>query len=447
MRDSISRATIVAVAAVTFVHAHAGAQDMTGMPGMQHPMPSTMLGPLGISMDRMGSGTTWIPDAVSLPSRHKTIAGWDFMLHGLAFLQYDRQGGPRGDEQFGSLNWAMLMASRNILGGRFQARTMLSIDPATVTKQGYPLLLQSGETFNNEPLHDYQHPHDFWMELGVLYERPVSQSLGISLYAAPSGEPALGSVAFMHRPSAFDDPAAPLGHHWMDATHISFGVLTAGVFTRRIKLEGSIFNSRAPDESRWNFDRINLDSYSGRLTVNPDSAWSISVGYGFLKSPEILEPEESVHRATVGILNGRKLGAEGQWSSSLILGANKHGGESRWTVAALVESEAILNRRNTLFGRAEFVQKSTEDLVLPTTGPNAVPAGEVFNVGAVSLGYIRELGRGLGGTLGLGLRGTVSLVQGELEPFYGSRTPLGAFVFLRFRPYHRDAMAGMVHDD
>jgi len=277
--------------------------------------------PLGIPMDRMGSGTTWIPDAVTLPSRRLLSGAWEFMLHAFVFGQYDKQSGPRGDSQSGSLNWAMFMASRDLAGGRFQARTMLSLDAATVTPSGYPLLLQTGETYRAQPLHDRQHPHDFWMELGVLYERPVTSGLGVSLYAAPSGEPALGPVAFMHRPSAMDDPVAPLGHHWQDATHISFGVLTAGIFGRQWKLEGSAFNGREPNEKRWDFDAMRLDSYSGRFTVNPDSQWSLHVGYGFLKSPEALTPDESVHRLTGSILHGRKVGSEGQWATAAVWGS------------------------------------------------------------------------------------------------------------------------------
>jgi len=251
----------------------------------------TMVEPLGVPMDRMGSGTTWIPDAVVLPSRHYMKGAWELMFHGFVFTQYNDQSGPRGDSQFGSLNWGMFMASRTLAGGRFQARTMLSLDPATVTARGYPLLLQTGESYRGQPLHDRQHPHDFWMELGVLYERPVTNRFGVTLYAAPAGEPALGPVAFMHRPSAMDDPVAPLGHHWQDATHISFGVVTGGVFTKRWKVEGSIFNGREPDENRWGFDHIRLDSYSGRFTINPDSSWSLAAGYGDLKSPEALHPQ------------------------------------------------------------------------------------------------------------------------------------------------------------
>src|SRR5205823_256835 len=104
-------------------------------------------------------------------------------------------------------------------------------------------------------------------------------------------------VAFMHRPSAQSDPISPLGHHWQDATHISYGVATAGVYSRLWQLEGSIFNGREPDENRWDFDFATLDSYSGRLTANPSGRWSVAGWYGFLKSPEALHPDEYVRKS------------------------------------------------------------------------------------------------------------------------------------------------------
>jgi hypothetical protein len=399
-----------------------------------------MTSPLGISMERMGSGTTWIPDAVTLPSRHLMIGKWDVMFHGFVFVQWDEQNGPRGDDQFGSLNWGMLMVSHKLGGGLFQARTMLSLDPWTVTERGYPLLLQTGEAYRGLPLHDRQHPHDFWMELGALYERPISRDLGLSLYVAPSGEPALGPVAFMHRPSAMDNLAAPLSHHWQDATHTSFGVLTAGLFSTTWKLEASAFNGREPDEERWNFDPIRIDSYSGRVTLNPDSAWSFTVGLGYLKSPEALEPDESMHRVLFSALHGAKIGSEGQWASAVVYGGNKHGGEPL-SHSFLVESEAVLNRSNTLFGRAELVQKSAGDLALDQGPVFPVPTpvfaeDRHFNIGQASLGYIRDLWRGRGATIGIGAAGTVNVVPSPLEGYYGSRTPVGGFLFLRLRPYY-----------
>jgi hypothetical protein len=396
-----------------------------------------MAGPLGISMDRMGSGTTWIPDEVTLPSRHIMLDGWRLMLHGFLFGQYDRQFGPRGSDQLGSLNWAMLMADHALAGGRIQLRTMLSLDPATVGRCGYPLLLQSGEMCHDRPLVDRQHPHDFWMELGALYERAVTSSLGVSVYAAPAGEPALSPVAFMHRPSAMDDPTAPLGHHWQDATHITFGVLTLGLFTKRLKLEGSIFNGREPDEHRWNFDPIRFDSYSGRVTFNPTASWSFTAGYGYLEDPEREHPGERLHRIGLSALYGQGLGAQGQWSAALVYGRNAHAGESS-SSSVLAEAEAILDRRNTLFGRAELVQKRGENLALSDVDPE-----RRFNVGMVGVGYIREIARGYGATLGLGVRGNIGFVPSALQSAYGSRTPAGAMVFVRLRSIHLGMTPGV----
>lgn len=351
------------------------------------------------------------------------------MLHGIGFVQYDHQGGPRGDDQFGSLNWAMLMASRDWFGGRLQARTMLSLDPATVSNQGYPLLLQSGETYQGQPLVDRQHPHDFWMELAVMYERALTPGIGASIYAAPSGEPALGPVAFMHRPSAMDNPVAPLGHHWQDATHISFGVITAGVFGHHWKLEGSVFNGREPDEERWGFDPIRLDSYSGRFTAHLDSNWVVSAGYGFLQSPEALDPSESTRRATASILYGRQIGKDGHLAAALVWGTNRHAGLT--THSGVLEAEAVFARRSTVYGRVDFAQKTAEDLSIGTLAPETR-----LPVGAVSAGYIRELIGGSGATIGVGVQGTVNVVPESIESFYGSRAPLGAMVFLRVRPLH-----------
>ncbi|HEY7566174.1 MAG TPA: hypothetical protein VH762_01275, partial [Gemmatimonadaceae bacterium] len=398
------------------------------------PQPMVMAGVLGIPMDRMGSGTTWIPDAVSLPSRHVTLGKWSVMLHGFVFGEYDHQSGPRGDDQWGVINWGMLMASRALGGGQIQLRTMLSLDPATITSRGYPLLGQTGETYKGEPLRDRQHPHDLFKELGVLYERPITSSVGLTLYAAPSGEPALGPVAFMHRPSAMDDPIAPLGHHWQDATHISYGVVTAGIFTRRWKLEGSYFNSREPNEDRWDFDRIRLDSYSGRLTVNPDSQWSLTLGHGFLKSHDALAPDVSMRRTTASMLHGRRLGRDAQWATAIVWGLNT--GHAA-TQAILLESELILDGRHTIFARAERVEK-TADEVLSTDG-GGFPPEWIFDVASFSLGYIREIARPSGLTVGLGVRGTLNIFPSDLEPVYGSRTPTGLVLYLRLRPARASA--------
>ena len=406
-----------------------GAQDhaMPMAPGA----PAMMTTPLGIPMTRMGSGTTWIPDASPIPTGMARAGSWELTWHGFVFAQYDRQGGPRGDDQLGSLNWAMLMASHPLAGGMLQLRTMLSLDPATVTRRGYPLLLQSGESFEGTGLHDRQHPHDFWMELGALYLRAVAPNLGVELYAAPSGEPALGPVAFMHRPSAVDDPTAPIGHHWQDATHVTFGVLTAGVFGRKWKLEGSWFNGREPDDDRWDFDLRRPDSWSGRLTLNPTAHWSATVGYGYLRSPEAGEPDLPQRRLVASLLHGRALGSTGRLATALVYGMNRKPGEPA-THSVLAEAEAILGEGNTVSGRFEVVEKTAEDLVLDEPYL-AMADGRSFRVGSASLGYIREVGRTHGVTAGVGVRGTINFVPAGLAAVYGSDNPLGAMLFVRLR--------------
>lgn len=446
------RSLLYGAATALFIAAPAAAQHEHAMPAkpdtasgakpMQMPMhmsmPVMLPEPLGIPMSRTGSGTSWLPDSSPMYAVHFMTSGWELMVHGLAFLQYDKQFTPRGDEQFGSVNWGMFMARHELGGGLFAARAMLSLEPFTVTSRGYPLLLQSGESYRDEPLHDRQHPHDLFMELAALYDRPIGDNLAISLYVAPVGEPALGPVAFPHRPSASGDPLAPLGHHWQDATHISFGVATVGLYSRQVKLEGSIFNGREPDEIRTNFDYRgrSLDSYAGRLTLNPDAHWSLSGSYGYLKSPEGLHPDETVHRVSASVLHGRTMGAKGELASALIWGANKHAGASM-SHSVLAETNLDLDGTNTLFGRAEYVQKSAEDLVVP-----GVPESTIFDVGSLALGYIREISKFTGGSIGLGARGSLDIIPESLKPEYGTRTPGGFDVFIRFRP-SRMHMGGM----
>ena len=127
------------------------------------------------------------------------------------------------------------------------------------------------------------------------------------------------------------------------------------------------------------------------------------------------------------------------------LGANAHSGQDGLSHATLLESEALLDRRNTVLVRAEFVQKTAEELVLPASAD--ISPEERFNVGTMSLGFIRELGRASGLTVGIGVQGTLNFLPGTLSAFYGSRNPLGGTVFIRIRPFYERAatMAGMMH--
>jgi hypothetical protein len=432
-RKSILVSRLALLLAVMASTATVGAAQVQTDTATRRPPPATPQRPFGIPMTRMGSGTAWLPDASAMRAWHFMAGRWMLMVHGDAFLQYDHQGGPRGADQLGSINWGMLMAMRQVEGGTLHLHGMASAEPLTIGARGYPLLLQSGETYQGGPLHDRQHPHDLFMELSALYERAVSRRVGVMLYVAPVGEPGIGPVAYMHRPSALNDPFAPLGHHWTDATHITYGVLSAGLFTKHVKLEGTLFNGREPDEDRYDFDFHRLDSYGTRLSVNPTPHWALSASYGYLKQPEALHPDENQHRLGASILHTVRLGRQGEWASALVYGANKHvaptGVTGSWEHSIMAESNLQLDKANSVFGRVEYVRKSGEELLLP-----GALEDQEFDIGSLSLGYIREFAGFRGATAGLGTRGAINLIPEALEGVYGSRTPVGLAVFLRIRP-------------
>lgn len=398
--------------------------------------------PIGLPMTRMGSGTTWLPDSAPMFGVMKSAGPWMFMLHGTAFLQQVHQSGPRGDSQFGSVNWGMVNAMRPLAGGRLQLRGMGSIDAFTVGGRGYPLLLQTGESYRNEPLHDRQHPHDMLMEIAAVYERALSSNVGMQLYAAAAGEPALGPVAFPHRPTASADPLATISHHWQDATHVSFGVLTAGVYTKGVKFEGSVFNGREPDDVRTNLDYQNarLDSYAGRVTVAPTPSLVLSASMGKLADAEVAHPGVAVRRAVSSVLWSRARPDAGSRSLALIVGGNAVGDEP-WSGSITVEGMTDIRAKLQLTLRAELVEKSGEELVLDHHDETR------YRVGHLTLGALREGAFGRFGRLGLGVRGTVNFVPSSLTHVYDSRTPVGGAIFLRWRTgrMKMGAMDGMDH--
>jgi len=354
------------------------------------------------------------------------------MVHGVAYGQYSEQSGRRGGWQVGSINWLMLSATHPTPGGRVELRAMGSAEPYTLGKVGYPLLLQTGETYQRVPLHDRQHPHDLAMELSATYEQRLVGPVGASLYLAAVGEPAAGPVAFMHRPSSVGDPFAPLSHHWQDGDHVTFGVMTAGLFTRHVKLEGSLFNGREPDEVRTNFDYRGrqLDSWSARLTILPARDWALSGWYAYLETPEALYPADWNKHVGASVLHSRAIGHDGVWSSAVIWGAKRHEESLRHPVTRLThsvtaETSVEIGRRNTLFGRAEYVEKDMDDLFLPHVRE------VIHEVRSLSAGYVFDAVRARPASIGIGVRGAVNFVPDGLAAFYGDRRPIGGAVFVR----------------
>lgn len=400
------------------------AQEMAHPEDTDQPHP----GVLGIPMARHGSGTAWLPDESPMRAAHLRVGGWDVMIHGNLFVGYDHQASDAGDAEVVSQNWLMAMAGHPLGGGMFEGRAMLSLEPLTLGDDGYPLLFQTGETVDGMPLVDRQHPHDLFMELATRYERELAGGVAFQLYGALAGEPALGPSAFPHRPAAMADPMAPLGHHWLDSTHISFGVLTAGVFTRVAKLEGSWFNGREPDEERFDLDLRTPDSYATRLSVNPSRQWSLQASYAFLESPEVLHPEVSIQRVTGSATHAVSLGERRSWTSTAATGFNIPS-EGITTHALLVESALDLGHLGTTFVRAEHLIKAGEDFDLPESMHDVE-----LPIAALSLGHTHPVAVVGGAETTLGIRGSVAYGPEELEARYGTRTPVGVMAYVQVQP-------------
>ena len=211
-------------------------------------------------------GTSWLPDFSPMFGVERPWHGWEVMFSGTAAAQFlyepgevHRTGG-FSTHQFSSTNWGMLMARRQAGRARIGLRAMLSLEPWTVPGCGYISFLATGEICEGDTIHDRQHPHDLFMEIAADYDRELRGSWRWQLYGGLAGEPALGPPAFPHRISAMMNPLAPISHHWLDSMHISFGLVTAGVYDRKWRVEMSVFNGREPDENRADLDLAALDS-------------------------------------------------------------------------------------------------------------------------------------------------------------------------------------------
>jgi len=303
-----------------------------------------------------------------------------------------------------------------------QLKAMASPDPL-MGARGYPLLLATGETANGtDPLVDRQHPHDLFMELSASYAHKLSDRDSVFLYAGLPGEPAFGPPAFMHRLSIMDSPEAPISHHWLDSTHITFGVLTAGYVHGDWKVEASRFRGREPDEHRYDIESPKLDSTALRLSWNPTANWSLQASWADVKSPEELEPELDQRKWSASAIYTVPFGDAGWWSSTLAYGqrTSPHGDLG----ALALESALKPNAAWTIFGRAERVEN--DELVPGQHGP-------AFTVAKASLGAVHDWPIAEHLSFGVGGLYSVNFLPSGLAPFYQRENPAGAMGFVRFK--------------
>ena len=388
-----------------------------------------------LSMSAMGSGTSLLPASLPMYMHHWIKRDWLVMLHYNLVADVNQQGGPRGTTKFESANWFMPMAYRKLGAGTLQLRGMFSAEPFTFPPGGSPLLFQTGETYQGRPIIDRQHPHDLFMELSAQYTLPIGDRGTWFTYFGYPGEPALGPPAFMHRPSALENPSATLGHHLQDSTHISFGVLTTGFTYRWFKIEGSIFNGREPDENRYDFDAHKWNSRSARVTFAPSKDWTAQVSYGFLRSPEGQEPTIDIRRLTASLHYNRTFN-RGNWASAFIWGRNHVSGHDDGIInlnSYTAESTVNFLDKNYLYTRLELVDK---DDLLRTSDRALLGISQhhpVFRIGAYTFGGARDIWNTNKVSLAVGGDLTLYSKPSILDRFYGNN-PVSWKIFFRVRP-------------
>jgi hypothetical protein len=328
---------------------------------------------------------------------------------------------------------------------------------------GYPLLLQTGETADGlNPLIDRQHPHDAVMELSLSYKMKISSDAVLYLYLAPVGAPALGPPPYMHRFSA-QTPNAPLSHHFLDATHISYGVATFGLIAQnRVKIEGSWFNGLEPDQNRWNIEPIRFDSYALRITAMLSDNLVLDGSVGGRPSPERLHPGIGDVSLTTSLTYNLPL-ARGNWQTTLAYGRRKSQQliipvvQARLTFpkpildhylslasatglpedslallfptrvqrAVMLES-AVQWGKTTWFGRIEAENK---DELFPPSDPRH---SELYTIGKAQVGVVRDVAATRLFAAGLGFSVSMDFVGAALRDAYGN-SPRSLQVFSRFR--------------
>ena len=420
-------------------------QHQDTLPHHQHQTDSTshhettMQVPMGhafslhLPMTRNGSGTAWLPDASPMFGYMVHSKKWMYMFHGSAFLRYNHQDftgkGTRGGEKTDAPNWFMAMGQRRVgNSGLFHFSTMFSFDAPIAGGSGYPLLFQTGESYKGKALVDRQHPHDLISELSVSYSHAISEKADVFAYVGYPGEPALGPVTFMHRPSSLDNPNSPVTHHWVDATHITFGVATIGARIGKFKLEGSSFTGREPNENRYDFDKPRFNSWSGRLSANPSRNWALQVSHAFVKSPEELHPGENVHKTTASAIFNSEVISNRYFSGTVLWGMNKFN-DRKGENAFLAEASWHLDK-SAIYGRYEFAEKSAEELVLDE---QIFGHHTLYGINALTLGYNYDFLQFAGLRLAAG--GNISVYEAPraLDELYGKR-PLSFQIYLRLYP-------------
>ena len=352
-----------------------------------------------------------------------TADAWQWRVETNIFAGYNRQARKFTDfDAWESQNWLMATAARTTGAWTTTVIAGGTLEPFTLADLGSPQVFQTGETFGDAPLIDYQHPHDLAMHLGADTARAVGRAR-LTVGAALVGGPPIGPQPFMHRVSAIENPQVPLSHHQLDATHITHGVVRARLEAGGVGLEAATFRGQEPDEQRTDLDLGRLDSQAVRVGYLR-GAWDAQVSIAWLTRPERLSTYDA-ERRTASLAYTRTRGAR-TFAATVAAGQNReaHGNLEAYLAEAMFRPSPAW----AAYTRVEWLDKDILD-----AGFHPVGVGHTHRqsrVGALTIGGVKDVASGPFGRLGLGADVTTYRVPANLRESYGR--PFSMHVFVRY---------------
>lgn len=375
-------------------------------------------------------------DMANMPGMHHDGAdagGWHWMTDANVFFGFnDQERKFRDFRSWESQNWMMFEGTHALGAGSFRFFSMTAAEPWTMQKIGVPQVFQTGETFRNAPLKDYQHPHDLFMGLGTDFTRRVGRAT-YTIGADLVGSPTFGPEVFMHRPSAYGNPQAPLSHHYLDSTHITPGVLRGIVRVGKWGVGTSWFRGEEPDENRKDIDLGRLDSYALQLTW-ATGPWSAQASASRLHNPEAVTPYDADK------LTGSVAYTDERRRLNAVMFAFGQKREIHGNFEAyLLEATVRTSTRGWLYTRGESVDKDILDAGFHPRG--VFHRHRHSQVDAFTVGYVYDFLRTARGNVGFGADVTGYLVPPNLQDSYGSPSSYHLFIHYSLRGLSMMTMA------
>lgn len=339
---------------------------------------------------------------------------WRLFLSGSAHVTYVSETGPeeQRNETF-STNWLTAGVHRAMGDrGEFLVRGRLSLEPYTID-EGYPQLLQFVPPDAGGPLVDRMRPHDLFGELAAQLAFRIAGDTRLHLYAAAVGDPALGPVPFAQRASAREFAEAPFAYEIQETFHDETKVVTAGVGTRWLMLEASVFSDAVTTGEHTEIDSDgDIDSQSARITFRPTPSLAIQISRG--------ELGEGPTRRDIG-------------SASLSWGNERAAVSVIYTsrddeivdFAALGIEATFRVSRNTFMARVESVDR-------PENFPESAAPSEGETTSHFAVGYLYDFLASERYRAGVGVNIDYHTQSHELPEYYGHK-PQGIYAFVRFR--------------